>query len=682
MSSRVQRMILAAVVTCALAGGAHADPLNPLDYPSLGTLNTINDITVDSDALTLTVLGGPTYTGVAVAQAGGPETAVFTFSDINIGANLLASIGTARPIALLSQNDAVIEGNIFVGAQDWGWGGPGGGAGGLAGSTSGQPGEGPGGGGGAESFVHLDHPPDPCIFSIDAGGGGYGGAGGSGYVVPPPSWCPLPGPPPNGGPAYGDSFTVLQGGSGGGGGRYPEAYPSGGGGGGGIEIGAVNDLVLGAVYASGEDGYWMTGGGGGSGGGIILHAGYLDIRGSILANGGGSDYAGGGGGGRVLLETSSLYVGSGQLSTAPVSVAGGAGYEPGRGGVFDLLVGEVVVPTGETLTMIDGTPVGLLPDGWSPRIGLYRVAGTGRLVSEGATTIPALTTSGLTQVLSGTLAVDGPAGLNVLASTVEVTNVAGLSVAQHMDVGAAGTVDLLGPLTAGAAANAGQINVVGTTASFSGNVVNNATGEISAINATLGFPGDGIKNDVGLVNEGQLNLIGVVVNGDVHSPSGSAINVATEVVFNGLVSGAGHFPGAGLVTFNGGYEPGDSIAGVSFMGDVEMGAGNTLRMELGGDARGADYDAIDVAGNLGLGGALVVELIGDFHPGLGDSFDLLNWGTITGTFETLTLPDPDAGLEWDTSELYSTGQITAVPEPAALSLVALGALALIRRRGR
>jgi hypothetical protein len=80
---------------------------------------------------------------------------------------------------------------------------------------------------------------------------------------------------------------------------------------------------------------------------------------------------------------------------------------------------------------------------------------------------------------------------------------------------------------------------------------------------------------------------------------------------------------------------------------------------------------------LDLGASLnVVNLAGSFAPG--QSFDILDFGSITGTFETINLPGEDS--QWDLSKLYTTGQISVVPEPAAAGLLLAGALLGVRRR--
>lgn len=97
---------------------------------------------------------------------------------------------------------------------------------------------------------------------------------------------------------------------------------------------------------------------------------------------------------------------------------------------------------------------------------------------------------------------------------------------------------------------------------------------------------------------------------------------------------------------------------ITYGGDVVFGSLNTLTMELGGTARGTQYDALNVAGKLTFGGTLNVVLISAFSPALGDSFNLFDWGTKAGTFATVTLPALGPNLIWNTSQLYTTGTIT------------------------
>ena len=176
-------------------------------------------------------------------------------------------------------------------------------------------------------------------------------------------------------------------------------------------------------------------------------------------------------------------------------------------------------------------------------------------------------------------------------------------------------------------------------------LTNEVGAELNAINATLNFPGDATPNGIGLLNLGTLNLTNTTINGDVHSPTGSTINVASDVTFNGLVSGAATFPGAGLVTFNGGYSPGDSPADVNFPGSVSFGPANTLTIEASNPATptptpGIDHDRLNITANVTLDGTLHIAPIPDpdtiDDTPLDTQFPILTYATRSGFFQTIT----------------------------------------------
>jgi hypothetical protein len=65
-----------------------------------------------------------------------------------------------------------------------------------------------------------------------------------------------------------------------------------------------------------------------------------------------------------------------------------------------------------------------------------------------------------------------------------------------------------------------------------------------------------------------------------------------------------------------------------------------------------------VSGNAAFGGVLRVKLLEGYVPQAGASFDVLDWGSLTGTFSTLSLPALPAPLNWNTSQLYTTGVLS------------------------
>jgi len=101
-----------------------------------------------------------------------------------------------------------------------------------------------------------------------------------------------------------------------------------------------------------------------------------------------------------------------------------------------------------------------------------------------------------------------------------------------------------------------------------------------------------------------------------------------------------------LANQGGNFSPGASPALSSVSGNFEQTAG-MLTMELGGTIPGIEYDQLEISGTASLGGTLHVELLGDFGPAGGESFELIHaTGGISGTFETTLLPDLSPDLSW------------------------------------
>jgi hypothetical protein len=198
----------------------------------------------------------------------------------------------------------------------------------------------------------------------------------------------------------------------------------------------------------------------------------------------------------------------------------------------------------------------------------------------------------------------------------------------------AGSVHALGNLTFGSSATATQ------------------TARLNVVGGNLSFPGNGIKDAVGLTNSGQMNLTNANVGGDVNSTSGSEINVVSSATFAGLVSGGANFPGAGAVQFNGGYQPGDSAALIEFSGDVSFGNANSLLIEIGGLTAGTQHDRLDIAGNVTLDGELRVELINGFAPSDGNQFVIMNYAGRGGTtFDNVVFPSANWSISYQTQQL-------------------------------
>jgi hypothetical protein len=664
MKTKLTHHLMAALLGVVFTAELHADTLDPLDFASLGTFNVTNGgYIIDTDALTISETNASStntlFTGViddqdgmadsfgpggavtTVGPLGIPHIAVFTFDDLAMDGTATFTVTGHRALALLSQGDALVNAILSLnGEYDSATTNAVPGAGGPGGFDGGAPtldGEGPGGGGGGDVLK---------VGAVFGGCGGFGGAG-----TPGDNSSSFYG---DGGLAYGDLRQVLQGGSGGGGVRNtlsPTNEAAGGGGGGALELGATGELTLGGsglLRANGGFGQskyapLLAAGGSGSGGGMRLQASRLFLNGAVQARGtvsGGAPFSGGG---RVLrVGDAALPVFTVGSLPAVSSYTNGIDVSGGyRNGWITTVPALTVVPSGTAFEL--GTITILQTNGYL-QTGVELVAGD--LIVDGSVTVPA---GGITYHHS----------IELASGNAAVTGSDPLVLGRRGKLSGKGTVQV--DVITGAGGNVITINDFLT---FTGSISNQLGGEINVVSGTLTVPGDGNgATDDGIVNLGALNLINAVINGDVHSPSNSVVNVAGTATFNGLFKGGASFSGTqNLVTFNGGYEPGDSPAQINFGGAVTFGSGNTLTMELGGTTAGSQYDQLVVGDTATFGGTLNVVLIDSFAPAAGQVFQLFNAATQLGSFTTVNLPTLDAGLAWD-NQIAVDGSIAVITMP-------------------
>jgi hypothetical protein len=366
-------------------GGGPTVGLDPNDYVLTDNLfDPGSNVVIDTTNLTIN--GVPaTFDFEDDVTGGAYEIAVLTFNSIIIDAGITVTAVGSRPLALLSLGSIVVDGVIDASATATdgftpSFAGAGGGNGGTTASPN----------GGAAAGAPATGPGNQPGAQPGGGGGAFGGDGGSGID-------PV-GSNDNGGTAYGDLATAIQGGSGGSAGIFVSPaltpYGFGGAGGGGIEIGAVGALTInGSVLADGADGLvsqvpasQLSAGGGGAGGGILIHGTTVALGGSSElsargGNGGSSislpnSQGGGGGGGRVLIGYSTTLTDlgadidssgglpggtaeAGQVGTEEVEQSGGAGtpiytatidWGDGSTSTFPLVANVDYTQTGNSIT--------------------------------------------------------------------------------------------------------------------------------------------------------------------------------------------------------------------------------------------------------------------------------------------------------------------------------------------
>ena len=319
--------------------------------------------------------------------------------------------------------------------------------------------------------------------------------------------------------------------------------------------------------------------------------------------------------------------------------------------------------------------------------GSLGVTGGGQITLAGADT---LASSGPIAVNQGTLA--APLGISHAGAGITLASAGTLQGGGEINraVSGNGTVTAAGQLIIGNAAQTGQFNQGGVPgAGGTLDVGSNAVVILSADAAVLGSqtnigPGGSLTalhgaqlgNPSSVDPTKMLTATGsatinadFINNGVVNGPTGSG----QELTFTQYVTGAGTT--TGNVEYQASYHVGNSPDAVSVQ-NVLLDPTSTLIMELDGTTPGSGYDQLDISGLATLNGALDVELLNGFTPSAGQSFDLFN-GSTTGRFAQISLPTLSNGLSWNTSNIYSTGEISVVPEPSTLVLLAAGAIGLI-----
>jgi len=250
-----------------------------------------------------------------------------------------------------------------------------------------------------------------------------------------------------------------------------------------------------------------------------------------------------------------------------------------------------------------------------------------------------------------------------LAGTNIVTNTSGANTI-------AGPVTLNGGVTLNAAA--GTLNLTGSIGGAGGSVTKNGSG-VAAYGGAASYGG------TTAINGGVLRVNGSYSGGAITVNSGGTLGGG------GTISSAINMAGG---TINPGASPGTLTVNNA---TVNFGSGGTLAMEIAGLA-GGQYDVLNFTGTgaLNLSGTndvLDLYILSPYYSQIGDTLTLVTSSTaISGGFETLRL----FGGNWPGAYTVSypggnTAQIQfliSIPEPASLTLLALGGLVGLRRRRR
>lgn len=286
--------------------------------------------------------------------------------------------------------------------------------------------------------------------------------------------------------------------------------------------------------------------------------------------------------------------------------------------------------------------------------------------AESATITANVMFTGSSSAGSATITVQS-GGFAMFADT-SAGGTASLTVDGFMDISNSGGVGI-GSLAGGGAIGLGSkkltIGSNDANTTFSGSIDDgNQGGSVDKTgDGTLTLSGTSTYTGPTVIHGGML-----AVNGDISNSSLTTVHAGATLSGHGTV---------GDSTIGGTLSPGSSPGVLTVEGSLMLQGTGTIHMELGGLVRGTQYDGLNITGTVSLDGTLNVVLINGFSPAQGDSFDLFDWITPPSSiFGSVNLPTLGGALSWDTSALYSSGVITAVPEPTTLTALLAGSLFL------
>ena len=243
------------------------------------------------------------------------------------------------------------------------------------------------------------------------------------------------------------------------------------------------------------------------------------------------------------------------------------------------------------------------------------------------------------------------------------------------------------------AGSVGQATVTGDGSSWDVQDELYVGGEAGADRGGLGAGGQGRLDvrDGGVVTVGQRvelwdqDTVDLTGGGRLRVGAG-AVPADRDRLYvgpGGLLAGTGTVLGT-VVNLGGVIAPGHSIGTLS-VDELDQQSGS-IEFQIGGLVPGVDYDVLNVQGNALLNGQLTLIFTGGFLPRTGQTFDLLQVGQDLSGVPAVQIvgldPGWDYGLAGHDGGLRLTSYNDATPEPLTLSLLLLGGLAVVGRRGR
>ncbi len=260
--------------------------------------------------------------------------------------------------------------------------------------------------------------------------------------------------------------------------------------------------------------------------------------------------------------------------------------------------------------------------------------------------------------------------ITLINGTITANSGAGLVVG-NLTGGLAGDCYNLYNATAVITTAPGTTNYIslpaGDNFALRGGSISNATGSYLIVNGVL--DGWGGSASFGLTKTGAGGLIlnsnniyaGVTAISGGNLEVDGSISNGTVTVSGGILDGTGTINGAATIQSGATLMAGTlaNIGTLSVSNVLTLGAGSTNVMRINKAGSTFTSDLLNGMSELNFGGTLVLTATGDALAA-GDTFQLYNSSTYSGSFAATSLPVLAGGLSWDLSQLAVNGTIRVI----------------------
>jgi hypothetical protein len=342
-------------------------------------------------------------------------------------------------------------------------------------------------------------------------------------------------------------------------------------------------------------------------------------------------------------------------------------FSPASGGPVTLTTGTLTVEPGATLTGTDSfTTTGMFTVSDGSRLsGPFTVDACGGMLLDTSSYV--LHLDGVTINNHATATWTGHPGIYGSGGAA-INNLAGATFNAQADAQFLWDTSQPGPIPM--LSNAGTFIRSGDAGMTDIQITFNNTGTVDVQDGTLAV-GSGLGGSTTNAGTIAVSAGATLYSGGFTQTGGATVLNGGAIVNGPFIINGGTLTGSGTINGNvtnaGQVIPGGTGAAgtLTINGNYTQTASGALNVELGGTAAGGQYDQLAVSGTAALGGTLNVTPIHGFAPTLGNTFQVLNFGSASNNFATDNGLALGGGLFLD--RVFNASNLTLDADQVAIS---------------